>query len=331
MNATPGDILLDIDDLSLEFRTFRGPVKALNGISLNVRAGEIVGVVGESGCGKSVTMMAATRLLPKGSARITGGAVRLFGSDPMKLSERELQHVRGRQVSTIFQEPMNALNPTRRIGEQVIEVIRRHQRLNTAAARQKAIGLLRDMLISEPERIMQAYPFELSGGMRQRVLIAMAFSCEPKLIIADEPTTALDVTVQALILSLIKQKAVSTGTAVVFISHDMAVVSQLCDRLYVLYAGRVAESGTTAAVLAAPAHPYTRALIRCLPGLAAPKQPLEQIPGTLPDMLNPPAGCLFRARCREADERCLDVPPLSPIEPSRRAACWRRIEEAQAT
>lgn len=331
MSAAQGEILLDIDELALEFRTFRGPVKALNGISLNVRAGEIVGVVGESGCGKSVTMMAATRLLPKGSARITGGTVRLFGSDPMKLNERELQHVRGRRVSTIFQEPMNALNPTRRIGEQVIEVIRRHQRLSNAAARQKAIGLLRDMLISEPERIMQAYPFELSGGMRQRVLIAMAFSCEPKLIIADEPTTALDVTVQALILSLVRQKAVSTGTAVVFISHDMAVVSQLCDRLYVLYAGRVAESGATAAVLAAPAHPYTRALIRCLPGLAAPKQPLEQIPGTLPDMLNPPAGCLFRARCREADERCIDVPPMFPIDPARRAACWRRIEEVEAT
>jgi peptide/nickel transport system ATP-binding protein len=166
--------------------------------------------------------------------------------------------------------------------------------------------------------------------MRQRVMIALAFSCEPELIIADEPTTALDVTVQALILALIKQKAVSTGTAVVFISHDMAVVSQLCDRLYVLYAGRVAEAGTTASVLAAPAHPYTRALIRCLPGLAAPKQALEQIPGTLPDMLDPPAGCLFRARCREADERCMAVPPLAQVQPARRAACWRRIEETEA-
>ncbi|WP_210212159.1 MULTISPECIES: ABC transporter ATP-binding protein [unclassified Mesorhizobium] len=330
MTELSGDVLLEISDLSLEFRTYRGPIKALNGVSLNVRAGEIVGIVGESGCGKSVTMMAATRLLPKGSAHITGGGIRLFGNDPMKLSERELQHVRGRLVSTIFQEPMNALNPTRRIGEQIVEVIRRHQRLDNAAATSKASGLLRDMLISEPERIMQAYPFELSGGMRQRVLIAMAFSCEPKLIIADEPTTALDVTVQALILGLIKHKAMSTGTAVVFISHDMAVVSQLCDRLYVLYAGRVAEAGTTASVLAAPAHPYTRALIRCLPGLAPPKQPLEQIPGTLPDLLDPPAGCLFRARCREANDRCVSVPPLAALEPARRAACWRRIEETQA-
>ncbi len=330
MDPADAEILLDIHDLSIEFRTFRGPVKALNGVSLTVRAGEIVGVVGESGCGKSVTMMAATRLLPKGSAHVTGGGIRLFGSDPMKLDERELQHVRGRLVSTIFQEPMNALNPTRRIGEQIVEVIRRHQRADRLSATRRAILLLSDMLISEPERIMQAYPFELSGGMRQRVLIAMAFSCEPRLIIADEPTTALDVTVQALILGLIKQSAARTGTAVVFISHDMAVVSQLCDRLYVMYAGRVAESGATSAVLESPAHPYTRALIRCLPGLSAPKQPLEQIPGTLPDLLDPPPGCLFKARCQEADERCLTAPPATAIGPARRAACWRRIEETQA-
>ena len=321
---TSPELLLDIEDLALEFRTARGPVHALNGVSLQVRAGEIVGVVGESGCGKSVTMAAATRLLPKGSARVTGGRVRLFGRDPFAMSERDLQQVRGRQVSTIFQEPMNALNPTVRVGRQIAEVIRRHQGLDEAAARRRAAALLNDMLIAEPERVLQAYPFELSGGMRQRALIAMAFSCGPRLIIADEPTTALDVTVQALILGLIRTSAARHGTAVVFISHDMAVVSQLCGRLAVMYAGRVVEEGATAAVLARPAHPYTRALIRCLPGLAPPKAPLAQIPGLVPNLLHPPAGCLYRGRCPEADERCLAVPPEALVGPARRAACWRR-------
>ena len=331
MNAPErAETLLDIRDLSLEFRTARGPVHALNGVSLQVRAGEIVGVVGESGCGKSVTMAAATRLLPERSSRVTGGSVRLFGRDPFAMSERELQEVRGRKVSTIFQEPMNALNPTIRVGRQIVEVIRRHQGLDESAARRRAAALLADMLISEPERVLDAYPFELSGGMRQRVLIAMAFSCEPRLIIADEPTTALDVTVQALILGLIRTSAARLGTAVVFISHDMAVVSQLCGRLAVMYAGRVVEEGATADVLAAPAHPYTRALIRCLPGLALPKAPLAQIPGLVPNLLHPPEGCLFRSRCPEADERCLAVPPEARIAPARLAACWRRIEEAEA-
>jgi peptide/nickel transport system ATP-binding protein len=331
MSEAPRDeVLLDIDDLSLEFPTYRGPVRALNGVSLEVRSGEIVGVVGESGCGKSVTMMAATRLLPKGSARVTRGSVRLVGRDAMALSERELQHVRGRLVSTIFQEPMNALNPTVRIGRQVVEVIRRHQRVDARAAERRAAELLRDMLIGEPERVMRAYPFELSGGMRQRVLIAMAFSCAPRLLIADEPTTALDVTVQALILGLIKANAERTGAAVVFISHDMGVISQLCDRLYVMYAGRVVESGPTQSVLAAPAHPYTRALIRCLPGQTAPKTALAQIPGTLPSLIDLPPGCLFRARCSEANERCIELPPLAFLGETRRAACWRRIEEMAA-
>ena len=326
---SPREALLDIRDLSLEFPTHRGSVKALTAVSLSVAEGEIVGLVGESGCGKSVTTMAATRLLPSGSYRITGGTIRLFGIDPITTGERELQDIRGRLVSTIFQEPMNALNPTVRIGKQLVEVIRRHQPDGAADARVHAASLLADMQIAEPERIMRAYPFELSGGMRQRVLIAMAFSCNPKLLIADEPTTALDVTVQALILRLIKSRARRTGTAVVFISHDMAVISQLCDRLYVMYAGRVVESGPTASVLRAPAHPYTRALIRCLPGLTPRKAMLESIPGMLPNMIDPPGGCLYRARCPEAYERCLTVPPRAPISDERRAACWRRIEEAE--
>jgi peptide/nickel transport system ATP-binding protein len=306
-------------------------VKALNSVSLTVDPGEVVGIVGESGCGKSVTTMVATRLLPEGRYRVTGGSIRLFGRDPLAASERELQEVRGALVSTVFQEPMNALNPTIRVGRQIVEVIRRHQPLDDAAATRKAASLLADMQIADPAAVMRSYPFELSGGMRQRVLIAMAFSCDPKLLIADEPTTALDVTVQALILRLIKARAARTGTAVVFISHDMAVVSQLCDRIYVMYAGRVVETGATREVLERPQHPYTRALIRCLPGLTAPKAPLESIPGTVPNLIHLPTGCLFRPRCREAYERCGAVPPLAETLPAHGAACWRRIEEAAAS
>ena len=322
------ETLLEISELSLEFRTSRGRVHALNGVNFSVRAGEIVGVVGESGCGKSVTMAAATRLLPSGSAKVTGGQVALFGRDPFRLSERALQDMRGRDVAMIFQEPMNALNPTIRVGRQMVEVIRRHQGLEARAAGRRAASLLADMLIAEPERVMHLYPFELSGGMRQRVLIAMAFSSGPRLIIADEPTTALDVTVQALILGLIRSSAERLGTAVVLISHDMAVVSQLCARLAVMYAGRVVEEGDTVSVLRAPAHPYTRALIRCLPGGAAAKAPLEQISGIVPNLLHPPEGCMFRPRCTEANERCVSVPPEAWVAASRRVACWRRIEEA---
>ena len=320
--------LLDISGLSLEFPTFRGAVHALTDVSLSVDPGEIVGLVGESGCGKSVTTMAATRLLPEGRYRVTAGSIRLFGRDVMAMTQRELQEVRGRQVSTIFQEPMNALNPTLRIGRQIVEVIRRHHSTTKARAAERAQELLADMQIADPAAVMRAYPFELSGGMRQRVLIAMAFSCNPRLIIADEPTTALDVTVQALILQLIRGRARKTGTAVVFISHDMAVVSQLCDRLAVMYAGRVVERGATAEVLRRPQHPYTRALLRCLPERAAHKAPLEAIPGTVPSLIQPPAGCLYRLRCREAAEACGAVPPLFEPAPRHDVACWRRQEMA---
>ncbi|QIG48911.1 ABC transporter ATP-binding protein [Nordella sp. HKS 07] len=318
--------LLDIAGLSLEFPTFRGPVQALTDVSLSVGPGEIAGLVGESGCGKSVTTMVATRLLPEGRYRITSGRIRLFGRDPMTMSEGDLQEMRGSQVSTIFQEPMNALNPTLRVGRQITEVILRHQRMSKTQAAARARELLADMQIADPDGVMRAYPFELSGGMRQRVLIAMAFSCNPKLIIADEPTTALDVTVQALILQLIRGRARKTGTAVIFISHDMAVISQLCDRITVMYAGRVVERGATADVLRHPQHPYTRALLRCLPERAAHKEPLEAIPGTVPSLIEPPAGCLFRPRCPEAVEACGATPPFFTPAPRHDVACWRRRE-----
>ncbi|MFJ6334092.1 ABC transporter ATP-binding protein [Rhizobium sp. NPDC092011] len=322
--AQPDGQALAIKGLSLEFPTFSGSIKALDNVSIEVGKAEIVGVVGESGCGKSVTTMAATGLLPKGRYKITGGSVSLFGRATLTMDDKELQNMRGKVVSTIFQEPMNALNPTIRIGKQLTDIIMRHEGTNLEDAKQRAHDILADMLIGEPERIMRAYPFELSGGMRQRVLTAMAFSCNPGLIIADEPTTALDVTVQAVILRLIQNRARRTGTSVIFISHNVAVVSQLCDRIYVMYAGRIVEHGATRAVLDAPQHPYTQALLRCLPERLAPKQELEAIPGAVPNLMHPPAGCYFQPRCGEAIERCRTHSPQLAGSDAQQVACWQR-------
>jgi peptide/nickel transport system ATP-binding protein len=314
--------LLKIEGLSLSFPTYRGAVQALRSVDLTVGEGEIVGLVGESGCGKSVTAMAATRLLPKGRYHVSAGRIRMFGKEVLALPEREMQEMRGALVSTIFQEPMNALNPAMRIGAQMIEVIRQHRQASRAEARATALDLLADMRISEPERTLEAYSFELSGGMRQRVLIAMAFSCNPRLIFADEPTTALDVTIQAQILSLLRDKARQTGAAVLFVSHDMAVVGQLCDRVAVMYAGRIVEEGATKEILDRPAHPYTQGLLRCLPERAAPKRPLKAIPGSVLSLIDPPPGCSFRQRCEAATPICERDPPPVEISKGRSALCW---------
>jgi len=315
--------LLAIDDLRLSFPIFQGEVHALNRVSLSVNRGEIVGVVGESGSGKSVTAMLAMRLLPADSYRILGGGVRLLGEDILRASEKQMRQLRGAKVAMIFQEPMTALNPTRRIGQLMTEVIRQHQRLSAREAQQKAIALLTEMQIADAPQVMKRYPFELSGGMRQRVMIALAFSCEPELIIADEPTTALDVTVQRQVLRLLKQKARASNTAVLFISHDMAVGSQLCDRPYVMYAGAVIESGPTRQLIDRPAHPYSLGLLRCAPEASAPRAELPAIPGTVPNLTQPPVGCAFRERCFAADARCLHTPSLSPCGADEQlAACW---------
>jgi peptide/nickel transport system ATP-binding protein len=316
--------VLSIEELQLEFPVYGGSIKALNRVSLQVKAGEIVGVVGESGSGKSVTAMMTLRLLAEDGYSVTGGALQMLGTDVLEASERQMRQLRGARVSMIFQEPMSALNPTRKIGRQMCEVIRLHQRLSARAARDKAIQLLREMQIADAERVMERYPFELSGGMRQRVLIAMAFSCEPELIIADEPTTALDVTVQRQVLRLLQQKARASGTAVLFITHDMAVVSQLCDRVYVMYAGHVIESGTTERVIEHPSHPYSIGLLLAAPERAAPRSLLQAIPGTVPNLSALPPGCAFSNRCSHADGQCRQTPLLMPLaaEPAQRVACW---------
>ncbi len=325
--------VLDIVGLELNFPVYGGVIRALNRVTLRVERGEIVGLVGESGSGKSVTAMMVMGLLPKGGFQVAGGEIRVLGRDILRAGEAEMRTLRGSLMSMIFQEPMTALNPTRRIGRQMCEVIRLHQRLSPAAAKRKAITLLQEMHIAGAAGVMERYPFELSGGMRQRVLIAMAFSCEPQLIIADEPTTALDVTVQRQVLLLLQRKARASGTAVLFITHDMAVVSQLCDRVYVMYAGTVTESGPTALVIRQPAHPYSRGLINATPEGAAPRSLLPAIPGTVPDLARLPPGCAFRDRCRHGDGQCQQPPAADTFYTAdgQQAACWhpqyRRVEE----
>ena len=316
--------VLTIDNVRLSFPVYQGQVNVLNNISLHIDRGEIVGVVGESGSGKSVTAMLAMRLLPAGSYHIHSGAITLMGHDMLNLTEKTLRDIRGSKVAMIFQEPMTALNPTRRIGKQMVDVIRQHRSMSLREARARAVELLADMQIADPQSVLKRYPFELSGGMRQRVMIAIAFSCEPDLLIADEPTTALDVTVQRQVLRLLKQKARATGTAVLFISHDMAVVSQVCDRLYVMYAGAVIESGNTGEVLQQPQHPYSIGLLNSAPDKGEPRTPLRSIPGTVPNLAHLPAGCAFRERCFAAGEACGITPTLQAHDSAadRQAACW---------
>ncbi|WP_213161462.1 ABC transporter ATP-binding protein [Kaustia mangrovi] len=325
---TTDTTVLDIHDLGIDLPTFQGDVAALNGVSLAVKAGEIVGLVGESGSGKSVTAMMAMRLIEEKAYRVRSGRIAILGRDVLAMSERELSRMRARDAAMIFQEPMTALNPTRRIGDQMCEVIRQHRDIDRAGAKRLAADLLREVQLGDAEQTLGKYPFELSGGMRQRVLIAMAYSCNPKLIIADEPTTALDVTVQKQILLLLRRMAEKTGSGVLLITHDLAVVSQICHRVYVLYAGSVMETGATRDIIHAPRHPYTSALLKALPDQGTPREPLPSIPGTVPDPRALPAGCLFANRCERRLARCDERPPLFKSG-TREVACWLEARESE--
>jgi peptide/nickel transport system ATP-binding protein/oligopeptide transport system ATP-binding protein len=297
--------LLSIRNLRTEFSGPAGIVRAVDGVSLDVAPGEIFGIVGESGCGKSATCRSILRLFGGAPARVAGGQILLDGvGDLAAMPERALAQVRGREVAFIFQDPLTALNPTMRIGRQIAEVILRHRKVSRAEAREAALGLLRDVHVTSPERRLDAYPHELSGGLRQRVVIAMALALRPRLIIADEPTTALDVTVQDQILRLLRERRDSTGTAIILITHDLGVVSQVCDRMAVMYAGRIVETGAVREVLDHPSHPYTRALLAALPGQASRGRDLVPIEGSPPGLIAPPPGCRFAPRCRLAREDC---------------------------
>ncbi len=319
--------LLSIDGLTTHFRTERGVVRAVDGVSFDVRSGETVAVVGESGSGKSVTALSVLRLIADPPGRIVSGEVRFDGVDLVTLSDPEMRAVRGNRIAMIFQEPMSSLNPALTIGMQVAEPLNRHRGMGWPEARRHAVELLRKVQIPDPEKRLDSYPHQFSGGMRQRVMIAMALACGPRLLIADEPTTALDVTVQSQILSLLKALTRETGAALILITHDLGVVARYADRVNVMYAGRIVESGPAGAIYARPRHPYTRGLMASIPRLDGDVgRRLVPIPGQPPDLAALPAGCPFAPRCVNVMDRCrVERPPLAPVDPTHSKACWSDV------
>jgi peptide/nickel transport system ATP-binding protein len=327
-----GETLLQVEDLHVHFVTSRGVVRAVDGISYTVKRGEIVALVGESGCGKSVSSLAIMRLLAKPAGRVVGGRILFEGRDLLTLSEEQMREIRGRDISMIFQEPMTSLNPVLPIGLQIMEPLTIHLGMNEVQARARASELLKLVGITDPERRLAQYPHQFSGGMRQRVMIAIGLACNPKLIIADEPTTALDVTIQAQILELMKDLARRLNIALVIITHNLGIVARYADRVNVMYAARVVEQGTADDVFLRPRHPYAIGLMRSVPRLDRPRgEKLETIEGLPPNLLDPPTGCRFAARCPHKAEICEQDPALVEIEPDHRSACWRAPEIAAGT
>ena len=309
--------LLEVAELVTEFRTDRGVVRAVDGVSFDIPRGKTLAVVGESGCGKSVTALSIMRLIPEPPGRIRSGAVRYGGKDLLALGEAEMRSIRGNQISMIFQEPMTSLNPVYTVGEQVAEAVRLHQRKSRREAMQAAIEMFRLVGIPAPEERVRNHPHQLSGGMRQRVMIAMALACRPDLLVADEPTTALDVTIQAQILDLLRKLQEELGMSILLITHDLGVVAESCDEVVVMYAGRVVERAVTEDLFAQPRHPYTAGLMRSIPSYrAAGARPgrLQEIPGMVPSLHELPAGCKFQDRCPAVSERCrAEEPALTRI------------------
>jgi oligopeptide/dipeptide ABC transporter ATP-binding protein len=321
--------ILEVDDLQTHFFTAVGTVRAVDGVSYTLKAGETLGVVGESGCGKSVSALSILRLVANPPGRIVGGAIRFEGRNLLELGDSEMERIRGNEISMIFQEPMTSLNPLFTIGRQVSEAIALHQGLSRKEAMNRAVEMLRRVYIPEPERRVHAYPHQMSGGMRQRVMIAMALSCNPKVLIADEPTTALDVTIQAQILELMRELQETYGTAIVLITHDMGVVAENADRVVVMYAGRKVEEAPAANLFDNPGHPYTKGLLGSIPHLdTAAKSDgsrlrLNEIKGMVPSLFDLPPGCSFAPRCSFATDHCRgEAPVLSEHRPDHWVACW---------
>jgi peptide/nickel transport system ATP-binding protein len=319
--------LLAVEDLKTYFFTRDGIVRAVDGVSLSVYPGETLAVVGESGCGKSVTSLSILRLIASPPGRIVSGSVRFEGRELLTLPEPQMRAIRGNEISMIFQEPMTSLNPVLTTGQQIAEALEVHRGLSRRAAMQRAVEMLRLVNISEPERRVRQYPHQLSGGMRQRVMIAMALACNPRVLIADEPTTALDVTIQAQILDLMRGLKDRTGAAIVLITHDLGVVAEMAQRVVVMYAGRKVEEAPVAALFAQPRHPYTRGLLKSIPRLdpahVGGAQRLAEIRGTVPSLREEPVGCTFAPRCTYATGRCrAEYPPLELKADAHYAACW---------
>lgn len=334
MAALVGNNVLSIRDLRVHYPTDRGTIRAVRGLSLDVREGEILGLVGESGCGKTATMLAAMRLIPH-PGRMVSGSITLDGRDLLSLSGGELRKMRGSTVSMVFQDPMSALNPAHKVGAQLSEVLAVHGHRNLAESKEHLKDLLRQVGIPSPESVLGYYPHQLSGGMQQRVMIAIALACKPKLILADEPTTALDVTIEAQILDLLRDINRENGTSIVLVTHNLAVASQFCNRIAVMYAGQIVEEGPITDVLADPFHPYTQGLIRCIPSFT--KKRLSPIPGQVPDLLGTQTGCVFYPRCirRSPDCRHDDGNDLISADDGRQVRCrnWGSVkpeEESEA-
>jgi peptide/nickel transport system ATP-binding protein len=329
LRATPAPVL-EVEGLRTVFFTRAGLVQAVNDVSFSVGRSEVLAVVGESGCGKSITALSLMRLVPTPPGRIAAGSVKLEGRDLLKLTEAEMRQVRGNDISMIFQEPMTSLNPLLTIGNQIGEAIRLHQDLSRSAIREKAVEMLRLVKIPEPAQRAKEFPHQLSGGMRQRAMIAMAVACNPKMLIADEPTTALDVTIQAQILDLLLRLQQDLGTAIMLITHDLGVVAETAHRVVVMYAGRKIEEAPVGDLFALPLHPYTHGLLASVPRLAslsadgaAVTQRLQEIPGIVPPLTNLPAGCVFAPRCPHADAQCrATYPEYEERRPGHFVACW---------
>ena len=320
--------LLEVQDLHTSFFTDAGEVKAVNGVSFFLDKGKVLGIVGESGSGKSVTAYSIMQILAS-TGKIVSGSIKLDGQELVGAGEDVMKHVRGNKVSIIFQDPMTSLNPTYTIGHQLMEAITLHTGRNKQQAWDRAVEMLRLVNVNEPEKRMKQYPFEFSGGMRQRVMIAMALACEPDILIADEPTTALDVTIQAQILELMQSLQKELGMAIIMITHDLGVVAQLCDEVIVMYAGSICEQGTADEIFYNPKHEYTKGLLRSIPTLESDGQKLQPITGTPIDLLNMPAGCPFAPRCDAAMKICLRQRcERMQINDDHQAACWVNVREA---
>jgi len=316
--------LLEVEDLRTHFNTDGGEFRAVDGISFSVDSGKTLGIVGESGCGKSVTSLTVMGLLPSRGARIAGGSIKFAGRDLRGMAADDLRDLRGNRLAMIFQEPMTSLNPAFTIGDQIMEGLVRHKGLSAAQAREQAIEMLRKVKIPAPDKRIDDYPHQLSGGMRQRAMIAMALACGPELLIADEPTTALDVTVQAQILDLLRELQRDLGTAIMLISHDMGVIAEMADHVAVMYAGRIVEQAPVEMLFDAPQHPYTIGLLGSIPRLDHTKERLAAIEGSVPDPLDPPPGCRFNPRCPFADDQCrAAAPSLREVVPGHAVACWK--------
>ena len=317
------ETILEIKDLCVEFQTVEGVVHAVDHLNYTLHKGEKLGIVGESGSGKSVSSLGMMQLIPNPPGRITGGEILYHGKDLVKASEKEMQKIRGNEISMIFQEPMTSLNPVMKIGDQVAECVLQHEKISKKEALKKAEDMLRKTGVPRVEHMMKEYPFQLSGGQRQRVMIAMALVCKPEILIADEPTTALDVTIQAQILDLMNQLKKETGTSILFITHDLGVVAEVCDDVAVMYCGRVVERGDVKTIFANPSHPYTKGLLGSIPRLGDAGKELKSIPGNVPNPKYMPKGCKFAPRCPYASEKCREEEPgFFQIEEGHISRCW---------